>query len=70
MESTQNRLKIFKETLAPDEWRDVRICRHNDVECEHITLIATQVSSNDIYYYGPDSGELKPHNVSGRRTPA
>ncbi|MBQ10287.1 MAG: hypothetical protein CMJ45_01915 [Planctomyces sp.] len=70
MESTQDQLKRIKATLAPDEWRDVRIYRHNDVEFEHITLIATQVSSNEIYYYDPDADELKPLNVSGRRTPA
>ena len=70
MESTQNRLKSIEETLAPDGWRDVRIYRHNDVEFEHITLIATQVSSNEIYCCDPDSVLLKPLNVSGRRTHA
>ena len=70
MESIQSQLKRIKDSLSPDEWRDARIYRHNDVEFEHITLIATQVSSNQIYYYDPDSGEFKPLNVSGRRAPA
>ena len=70
MESVQDRLKRVRETLAPEEWRDARIYRHNDGEFEHFTLVATKLSSGKVYYFDQDTGEFKPLNISGRPEPA
>ena len=65
MESTRDRLKSVRHSLAPEEWRDTKIYVHNDVEFEHFTLIATQVSSGQVHYYNLETGEFKPLNPSG-----
>ena len=71
METTmKDRLTRIKETLAPEEWRAARIYRHNDVEFEHFTLVATKVSSGQIHYYDPDAAEFKPLNLSASQVPA
>ena len=60
METTREQLKRFRKTLAPEEWRDVKMYVHNDVEFEHFSLIATNVSSGQVHYYNLGTGEFKP----------
>lgn len=69
MKERKDRLQSIKETLAPEEWREAKIYRHNDVEFEHFTLVATEVSSGQIHYYDPDENEFKPLNLSVSRAP-
>ncbi len=60
METTRERIKRFRRTLTPGEWRDVRMYVHNDVEFEHFSLIATNVGSGQVHYYNLGAGEFKP----------
>ena len=69
-ESPQNeaiieQLKGVRESLAPEEWRDARIYRHNDEYKLGFTLIATKVSSGQVHYYVPDTGVFEPLNLQG-----
>ena len=65
MESIQQELRRVRETLAPEEWRDARIFRHNDEYKLDYTLVATKVSTGQIHYYVPDTGKFEPLNLSG-----
>lgn len=65
MESIQNRLRRIRETLAPEEWRDARIYRHNDEYKLDYTLVATKVSSGQIHFYDLDTDEFTPLNLTG-----
>ena len=65
MESIQKQLQLVRESLAPEEWRDARIYRHIDEYKLDYTLIATKVSSGQIHFYDPDTGEFAPLNLSG-----
>ena len=60
METTLERLKRFRQTLAPEEWRDVKMYVHNDVEFEHFSLIATNVNSGKVHYYNLGTEEFNP----------
>ena len=44
MESVIKQLKQVRESLAPEEWRDARIYRHNDEYKLDYTLVATKIS--------------------------
>ena len=63
MESIQNRLKHIRESLAPEEWRDARIYRHNDEYKLDYTLVATKISSGQIHFYDLETGEFTPLNL-------
>ena len=63
MESVQDQLRRIRESLAPEEWRDARIYRHNDEYKLDYTLVATKVSSGQIHYYDLDSGAFQPLNL-------
>ena len=65
MEPIQERLKLVRESLMPEEWRDARIYRHIDEYKLDYTLIATKVSTGQIHYYDLDSGVFEPLNLSG-----
>lgn len=58
-------LKKVRESLASDEWRDARIYRHIDEYKLDYTLIATKISSGDLHYYVPHTGQFEPLNVQG-----
>ena len=65
MESVQQELRRVRETLAPEEWRDARIFRHNDEYKLDYTLVATKVSTGQVHFYVPDTGKFEPLNLSG-----
>ncbi len=65
MESVIKQLKQVRESLAPEEWRDARIYRHNDEYKLDYTLVATKISSGQIHLYDPDTGDFTPLNLSG-----
>ena len=65
MESIIKKLQRVRESLAPEEWRDAKIYRHNDEYKLAYTLIATKVSSGQVHYYNPDTGAFAPLNLSG-----
>ena len=58
-------LKKVRESLAAEEWRDARIYRHIDEYKLDYTLIATKISSGDLHYYVPHTGQFEPLNVKG-----
>ena len=53
-----------RKTMAPEEWRNIKIYVHNYVEFEHITLIATKISDDKVYYYNLEAEEFRTLNVS------
>ena len=63
MESVIKELQKVRESLAPEEWRDARIYRHNDEYKLDYTLVATEVSSGQVHYYDLDSGAFQPLNL-------
>ena len=65
MEPIVEELKKVRESLAPEEWRDVRIYRHIDEYKMDFTLIATKISSGQVHYYVPDTGVFEPLNLQG-----
>lgn len=65
MEYIQEQLKLIRESLKPEEWRDARIYRHIDEYKLDYTLIATKISSGQIHFYDPDTGAFEPLNLSG-----
>ncbi|MCH7736146.1 MAG: hypothetical protein IH872_01975 [Chloroflexi bacterium] len=69
MEPVIEELKKVRESLLPEEWRDARIYRHIDEYKMDYTLIATKVSSGQVHYYVPDTGEFVQLNRSGPRRP-
>ncbi len=64
METVKERLIAVRKTMAPEEWRNIKIYVHNDVEFEHITLIATKISDDKVYYYNLEAEEFRTLNVS------
>ncbi len=65
MGSVIQQLQQVRESLAPEEWRDARIYRHNDEYKLDYTLVATKVSSGRIHFYDPDTGVFEPLNLYG-----
>ena len=65
MEPIQEQLKLVRDSLAPEEWRDARIYRHIDEYKLDYTLIATKVSTGQIHFYDPDTETFEPLNLSG-----
>ena len=65
MDPVIKELEKVRESLAPEEWRDARIYRHNDEYKLVYTLIATKVSLGQVHYYDPDTGTFTPLNLSG-----
>ena len=65
MEPIQEQLKLIRESLKPEEWRDARIYRHIDEYKLDYTLIATKISSGQIHFYDLDTGVFEPLNLSG-----
>jgi hypothetical protein len=65
LEYIQEQLKLIRESLKPEEWRDARIYRHIDEYKLDYTLIATKISSGQIHFYDPDTGAFEPLNLSG-----
>ncbi len=65
MESVIKELQKVRESLPPEEWRDARIYRHIDEYKLDYTLVATKVSSGQVHYYDPDTGNFAPLNLSG-----
>ncbi|MEE8465984.1 MAG: hypothetical protein V3S68_05850 [Dehalococcoidia bacterium] len=65
MESVIKQLQQVRESLAPEEWRDARIYRHIDEYKLDYTLVATKISSGQIHFYEPDTGDFTPLNLSG-----
>lgn len=63
MDAVRKQLEQVRETLSPEEWRDVRIYRHIDESRLTYTLIATKVSSGQIHFYEPDTGDFTPLNL-------
>ena len=69
METVKERLIAVRRTMTPEEWRDIKIYVHNDVEFEHTTLIATKTSDGKVYYYNLETEEFRPLNVSESAMP-
>ncbi|MEC8856758.1 MAG: hypothetical protein VX664_05120 [Chloroflexota bacterium] len=65
METTRDRLKHFRQTLTLGKWRGVRMYVHNDVEFEHFSLIATNISSGQLHYYKLGTRGFTPASGSG-----
>ena len=65
MEPGQEQLKLVRETLSPEEWRDARIYRHIDEYKLDFTLIATKISDSQLHYYDQDKGKFVPLNLTG-----
>ena len=65
MEHIVEQLKKVRESLAPEEWRDARIYRHIDESKMDFTLIATTISSGQVHYYVPYTGDVEPLNLQG-----
>ena len=69
METVKEQLIAVRRTMKPEDWRNIKIYVHNDVEFEHTTLIATKISDGQVYYYNPEAQVVRPLNVADAAVP-
>ncbi len=69
METVKEKLIAVRRTMTPEEWRNIKIYVHNDVEFEHTTLIATKNSDGRVYYYNLEAEEFRPLSATGSAMP-
>jgi len=69
METVKEQLIAVRRTMKPEDWRNIKIYVHNDVEFEHTTLIATKISDGQVYYYNLEAQVFRPLNVADAAVP-